>query len=81
MEEVRLRSRIYGARPIARGGSLRDRVRLEERLGPGRWRKMKGFALVELADGVTASAEVHWYEAHGRGRSELKIKRLLERPR
>lgn len=29
------------------------------------------------ADGTIAVAEVPWYEAHGLGRKELKIKRLL----
>ena len=32
-----------------------------------------------LPDGVTRSAEVHWYEAHGKGRFEFKIKRYVER--
>jgi len=29
---------------------------------------------------VTATAELHWYEAHGIGRRMLKIKRLLDSP-
>jgi hypothetical protein len=33
---------------------------------------------VELPNGQVARAEVHWYEAHGIGRRELKIKRLLD---
>jgi hypothetical protein len=33
---------------------------------------------VRLADGAQALAEVHWYEAHGIGRREMKIKRLIE---
>ena len=32
-----------------------------------------------LADGGVAQAEVHWYEAHGVGRKEIKgIKRFVE---
>jgi len=46
--------------------------------GPGRWRKRKGEARVRLDDGTTHNAEVHWYEATGIGRKELKIKRYLD---
>ena len=40
--------------------------------------KRKGFAQVRLADGKVCRAEVHWYEATGIGRRELKIKRLID---
>ena len=33
---------------------------------------------VQLADGTICYAEVHWYEAHGIGPKEMKIKRILE---
>jgi hypothetical protein len=33
---------------------------------------------VRLADGSERLAEVHWYEATGIGRKELKIKRYLD---
>jgi hypothetical protein len=42
----------------------------------GRWRKLKGFARVRLIDGTIHLAEIHWYEAHGVRRKELKIKFL-----
>jgi len=42
--------------------------------GRGRWRKLKGFATVRLADGTIHTAEIHWYEAHGIGQKEFKIK-------
>src|SRR6185295_19403484 len=45
-----------------------------EDLRPGRWRKLKGTAMVRLPDGIVARAEVHWYEAHGLGRKEVRIK-------
>ena len=48
--------------------------RLRKRYGKGRWRKRKGFATVRLDDGTIHTAEVHWYEAHGIGRKEFKIK-------
>jgi hypothetical protein len=33
--------------------------------------------MVRLPDESLHRAEVHWYEAHGIGRKELKIKRLI----
>ena len=62
---------------IAAGRGVRERARLRKLHGGTRWRKLKGIAMVELPDGSTARAEVHWYEAHGIGRVEMKIKRLL----
>ena len=54
------------------------RAKLRKAYGAGRWRKLKGVALVELPDGQLATAELHWYEAHGIGRRDMKVKRLLE---
>ena len=65
---------IGAIQPIAAGRSVRERVRLRRRYGRGRWRKLKGIARVRLIDGTVHTAEVHWYEAHGIGRRELKIK-------
>jgi hypothetical protein len=39
---------------------------------------MKGKALIRLATGEERYAEIHWYEAHGVGRRELKFKRYLD---
>jgi len=63
---------------IARGPSVRERVRLTAQFGRGRWRKLKGIATVRLRDGWIGRAELHWYEAHGVGRRKLKVKRFLE---
>lgn len=73
----RIVGRIGDIESIARGRSVRERARLRKLHGGKRWRKLKGIATVELPDGSTARAEVHWYEAHGVGRREMKIKRLL----
>ena len=62
---------------IAVGRAIREIERLRRVYGPGRWRKRKGVGKVRLPDGSVARAEVHWYEAHGMGRKEFKIKRLL----
>ena len=63
---------------IAGGLSVREWKRLRRVYGGGRWRKLKGFAIVELMSGDTVWAEVHWFEAHGVGRREMKVKRVLE---
>jgi hypothetical protein len=62
---------------IAVGRSIRELPRLRRVYGAGRWRKIKGVATVRLDDGLLCKAEVHWYEAHGIGKREMKIKRFL----
>ncbi len=63
---------------IAIGSGIRDIGRLRRRYGRGRWRKRKGIAVIRLfGTGETFRAEVHWYEATGIGRREIKIKRRL----
>ena len=75
--DVEVIGTISDVATIATGRSIRDLARLQKFYGPGRWRKLKGIAQVRLPDGAVRGAEVHWYEAHGIGRKELKIKRLL----
>lgn len=75
---VELVSEIQAVETIATGTSVRVRELLTREYGAGNWRKCKGIAMVRLADGFVGRAEVHWYEAHGRGRVDLKIKRMLE---
>jgi hypothetical protein len=65
---------ISAIEPIAVGRGIRDRRRLQKLYGKGRWRKLRGVATVRLADGTIHTAEVHWYEAHGIGRKEFKLK-------
>ncbi|REJ74847.1 MAG: hypothetical protein DWQ36_13860 [Acidobacteria bacterium] len=62
---------------IATGRSIRELERLVEAYGPGRWRKLKGIADIRVS-GEACVAEIHWYEAHGVGRREFKIKRILD---
>jgi hypothetical protein len=59
---------------IASGSGVRDRARLRRYYGLGRWRKRKGIARVRLVEGTIRLAEMHWYEAHGIGKRELKLK-------
>ena len=69
---------IRAAQTIASGPRISELPRLIRRYGPGRWRKRKGTATVRLPDGSTRRAELHWYEAKGIGRRELKIKCYLD---
>jgi hypothetical protein len=70
--------RISDVETIASGKGIRERRRLRKLYGGRSWRKLKGTAVVELADGTMCYAEVHWYEAHGTGAKEYKIKRIWE---
>ena len=59
---------------IAKGPSVRARARLRKQYGGRKWRKLKGFANVRLPDGTIRLAEVHWFEAHGVGKRDFKLK-------
>jgi hypothetical protein len=63
---------------IATGRRIRELARLQAEYGRGNWRKYKGQATVQYSDGRMREAEVHWYEAHGIGRQEVKIKTHLD---
>jgi len=57
---------------------VRELPRLRRLYGAGRWRKLKGVAVVRLGSGRVRKAELHWHEAHGIGRKEVKRKRHLD---
>ncbi len=78
MASFEIISDITDIEVIAIGNSIRDLERLREQYGDGRWRKMKGIALIQLSNGHVRKAEIHWYEAHGIGRKEFKRKGYLE---
>ncbi len=63
---------------IATGAGIRDLKRLRRSYGKGRWRKMKGIARIRLISGRIRLAELHWYEAHGIGKREIKRKRYVD---
>jgi len=63
---------------VAVGKGIRDLPRLRRLYGKGRWRKLKGVALIRLRSGKLRKAELHWYEAHGIGKKEIKRKRYLD---
>jgi hypothetical protein len=71
-------SEITGIEIIAVGSHIRDLGHLTQAYGAGRWRKLKGIATIRLPNGRVRSAEIHWYEAHGIGKKDLKVKRYIE---
>jgi hypothetical protein len=69
-------SDITETETIAVGNAIREINRLRRSYGSGRWRKMKGKATIRLSDGIICKAELHWYEAHGIGQKDMKIKKI-----
>jgi len=71
---------IDKAETIASGRGVRVRAHLQKIYGKGRWRKRKGVATVRLQNGKLRRVELHWFEAHGIGRRDFKIKTYLDQP-
>ncbi len=78
--EIEVVGLIENLEVIAEGPTVRIRAYLRKIYGPGRWRKMKGTAMVRLPNGYLRMVELHWYQAHGIGKRDLKIKRYLDNP-
>jgi len=74
--DFKIVGRIKDIEVIAKGTAIRERKRLWKFYGKGRRRKLKGNATIRISDGSTCQAEIHWYEAHGIGAKEYKIKRI-----
>ncbi|MCY3018687.1 MAG: hypothetical protein NTW87_06615 [Planctomycetota bacterium] len=77
-EDFEIIGAIEDIERIAVSSRLRRLRQLRKAYGGVRWRKLKGVARVRLRDGAVRPAEVHWYEAHGVGQKEHKIKRYLD---
>ncbi len=77
MQDLVILSEITNIETVAAGRGVYIREHLERTFGKGRWRKMKGTATVELAEGTICEAEIHRFEAHGIGRKDFKIKRVI----
>jgi hypothetical protein len=69
---------IFCIETIRSGSGIRELRRLNRIYGKTSWRKRKGIAKIRLTDGAEKLAELHWYEGHGKGRKEMKIKKYLE---
>ena len=75
--EFEILGAIKDIETIATGRGVYIRRYLERAYGKGRWRKRKGIAIVKIVDGTICEAEIHWFEAHGVGRKDFKIKRVI----
>lgn len=78
MKSFEIVSDITDSETIAIDSAIREIARLRKLYGPGRWRKIKGIAMIRLANGRIRKAELHWYEAHGIGKKEFKRKRYMD---
>ncbi len=78
MSDFEVVGSIADVQTIAIGRQIRELNRLRRVYGQGRWRKRKGVATIRFEDGSLVRAEIHWYEASGVGRKELKIKRIVD---
>ncbi|MBZ5590533.1 MAG: hypothetical protein LAO05_18440 [Acidobacteriia bacterium] len=63
---------------IAVGSRIRDLPRLRRLYGRGRWRKLKGVAVVRLRTGRIRKVELHGHEAHGIGRKKIERKQYVD---
>jgi hypothetical protein len=75
--EFEILSEITNVETIAVGRGMHIRRHLDRAYDTGRWRKVKGMAMVRLLDGTICEAELHWFEAHGIGRKDFKIKKVV----
>lgn len=71
-------SEIQNIETVAVGSRIRDLANLQKVYGRGHWRKLKGLAEVRLPNGRIRRVELQWYEAHGLGRKDMKIKQYLD---
>ena len=76
--DFELVGQIRDIETIAASRAIRVLRYLRRAYGRGRWRKMKGVATVRLPNGALRRVELHWYEAHGIGKRDLRIKRYLD---
>jgi len=73
-----LKGEITHQETFAEGSKIRELNRLVKLYGGKNWKKPKGIGTIMLVpSGACFRAELHWYEAHGVGKVELKIKELI----
>lgn len=65
---------IRNVEDIAWANEVRDLRWLNATYGIAKWRKRAGVAMVSYNTGETETVELHWYEARGKGRVDVKIK-------
>lgn len=73
-----LAGEIENREVFAQGSRIRELHRLIDTYGGKNWKKCKGIGKLRmLPSGEIYAAELHWYEGHGVGKVEMKIKELL----
>jgi hypothetical protein len=76
--EWTLAGEITQQETFAEGSGIRELHRLIDAYGGKNWKKRKGVGRILLMPSAQIfQAELHWYEAHGVGKVEMKIKELL----
>ncbi len=73
----KIKGAIREIETLATGHGIKNSNRLNKIYGKTNWRKLKGVCRIQLEDGAVLEAEVHWYEGHGIGKKEIKIKKYL----
>ncbi len=75
MKQFELISKITDVQTIAWGHGIKILPWLMKEYGgkPSAWRKKKGKAIIRQF-GTLYEAELHWFEAHGIGKVNMKIK-------
>jgi len=71
---------IANPQVIASGIGVRIRSYLRKAYGAGGWRKTNGIATIRLSSGALRFVELHWHEAHGIGKRDVKIRRYVSEP-
>lgn len=69
---------IANQETFAKGLGIRELKTLKRLYGGRNWRKRKGEAMIALPGDRIRRAELHWYEAHGVGKVQIKRVRYLD---
>jgi hypothetical protein len=78
MTSFELVGEIIATETIAQGRGIRELARLIKHYSGSNWKKKKGMGQIRLLpSGEVCQAELHWYEVHGVGKVEIKIKDIL----
>jgi hypothetical protein len=75
---LKIVGRIANVELVASGKAIRERKRLWKVYGRARWRKLKALPTCNSQMVRYAMRKIHWYEAHGIGAKEYKIKRIID---
>jgi len=77
LQDFEIIGKITNIQIISVGNSIQVLERLIRDYGKGRWRKLKGEAHIRYFNGKVKYVELHWYEAHGLGKFDFKVKRKI----